>query len=161
MISLYKVVGTVEAYVLAESVSGATDCVRLLSDDRVAFSGVDASIATEVSQRAERRAPIVAMLVEPPRARRQWTCAEWAAALPGDVAAEAARLREEAAKAEATMASLRAKAEALEALAQPKALATRDPALDGDAKTTTGPREDFAPLHPDMFGGTDYPEVKL
>jgi hypothetical protein len=45
VISLYKVVGTVEAYVLAESVFGATDCVRLLSDDRVAFSGVDASIA--------------------------------------------------------------------------------------------------------------------
>jgi len=41
------------------------------------------------------------------------------------------------------------------------ATATRDPALDGDAKTTTVTREDFAPMHPDMFGGTDYPEVKL
>lgn len=71
-------------------------------------------------------------------------------------AAEAVRLREEAAKAEATVAGLRARAAALETLAQPPA--TRDPALDGDAKTTSG---DHELLHPDMFGGTDYPEVGL
>lgn len=162
MISLYRVTLTVEAHVLAER----PDLAALtLSRDYRAGSVIRvldcrAELAPEVPGAVETLRPVEGAYVgfaDIPEDRRAWTCAQWAAALPGDVAAEAARLREEAAKAEATVAGLRARAAAMEALAQPKASVARDPALDGDAKTTTGPREDFSPLHPDEFGGTDYP----
>ena len=163
LINLYRATITIEAYVLAQR---HEDAELTLSRDYQKGSVMRvldccAELATEVPSTVETIRPLEGAYVtfgDVPGDRREWTCARWAAALPGDVAAEVARLREEAAKAEATMAGLRAKAAELEALAQPKAPIARDPALDGDAKTTIGPHEDFAPLHPDMFGGTDYPE---
>ena len=166
MISLYRTVITVETYVLANRPEDAAHTIaRAYPEGKSITHVVDAraELVADVRDDAKAKRPNLGCYVvnnDLPAERGEWTCAQWAAALRDDLATEATRLRGEAGAAEKRAAELRAKAAELETLARPSAPAARDPALDGDAKTTTGPREDFAPLHPDMFGGTDFPEAK-
>lgn len=163
MISLYRVIGTVEAYVLAEREEDACERMKSVSlgehRGAVSFAPTETIKVTEddLSPGAAKSKPVLAQFTELPETRAGWTCGQWANATRSDCIREAESLRKEATRIEEHAARLRAQIAMLEALAQPKAPVARDPALDGDAKTTTGPREDFAPLHPDMFGGTDYP----
>ena len=133
MISLYRVTLTVEAHVIAARPDDAALTLSRNYREGSVLRVLDcrAELAPEVPGAVEALRPLDGIYIGPsdfPKDRRAWTCAQWAAALPGDVAAEAARLREEAAKAEATVAGLRATAAALETLAQPKAPAVSDAA---------------------------------
>jgi hypothetical protein len=218
VISLYKVVGTVEAYVLAEREEDA--CERMKSVSLGEHRGAVGAKLTEtikvteddLSPGASKSKPVLARFTPLPETRAGWTCAQWANATRSDCIREAEGLRKEATRIEEHAARLRAQIAMLEALAQPKAPAVSEakpeprPSIDevafslqmywsaqypngytrndgetifyypGDergpnvaeylgypvtVKTGAPPVLAREPLHPDMFGGTDYPEVKL
>lgn len=216
MISLYRVIGTVEAYVLAGREEDASERMKSVSlgehRGAVSFAPTETIKVTEddLSPGAAKSKPVLARFTELPETRAGWTCGQWANATRSDCLREADSLRREATRIEEHAARLRAQVAELEALAQPKAPAVSEaqpeprPSIEEAAfslrmywavqfprgyaahdgttifyysgaawapivseylgypvtvKTGGAPEPASEPLHPDMFGGTDYPEA--
>lgn len=158
MISLYRTTVTVETYILAARPEDAAHTIaRDYPEGKSITRVVDAraELVAEVRDDTKALYPGTSCYLinaDIPAERSGWTCAQWAAALRDDLATEATRLRGEAGVAEERAAELRAKAAKLEALARPSAPAEPAPAVPDRAYSTD--------LHPDSFGGTDFPEAK-
>jgi len=214
VISLYRVIGTVEAYVLAGREEDACERMKSVSlgehRGAVSFAPTETIKVTEddLSPGAAKSKPVLAQFTPLPETRAGWTCGQWANATRSDCIREAEGLRKEATRIEEHAARLRAQIAMLEALAQPKAPAVSEakpeprPNIDeatlalkmywavqfprgyaghdgetihyypGEergpsvteylgypvvAHTGGAPEPASEPLHPDMFGGTDYP----
>lgn len=151
-IRLYRVTGKYEAYVLAYGAAdaakyggrGRTPCERVYD--------VTAKAATEADSLLATRLPDPSYVYrEEFLERSEWTVAQWIEAAPGDAAAEADRLRAEAATCDLRAARLRAEAEELAKIAamargaettEPKSAPPAHPC--GYLGTTAGTPEDWS-----------------
>lgn len=126
MISLYRVIGTVEAYVLAEREEDACERMQAICGDEgrraLSFAPTETARVTEgdLSPGAAKSKPMLARFIDPPKERAAWTCAQWGEVAAGDAAVEAERLLAEASKAEERARSLRARALSLTSALLPR-----------------------------------------
>lgn len=162
-IRLYKVTGQYEAYVLAHKASDAVDHAGRERRESERVHEVTAVLADVASGPLETRVPQLAFVhsIELD-ARGMWNAKQWAVAAPADAAAEADRLRAEAADCDLRAARLRAEAEELaKVAARARGAGTvqePEPSEANRVAAYLGALRETGPIGPECFGGSDYPD---
>lgn len=151
-IRLYRVTGKYEAYVLARGSSQAETCARVNRLDCARAYDVTAEVVTGPVKEHAKSLPDRADVYSGDLGVRDgWKVEQWAAAAATDAAAEADRLRAEAAACDLRAAKLRAEAEELAKIAamargaettEPKSAPPAHPC--GYLGTTAGTPEDWS-----------------